>query len=461
MPLTLPKALPEQYQFLPRFFRLSSVSALSNMMVPLAGLVDVAFLGHLTDIRYLAGVILASILFDYLYRVLKFLRTSTNAITAQAVGIDDPKAVLLAGMRSGLVALTIGLLVLLLQYPIQKLGFAILSGTPEVEVSGADYFYGRIWGAPAVLLNFVLIGWFLGRERNGIVLLMTLMANLGNVALDYLMIVKWGWASAGAGLATALSQYLSLLVGMLGAGLTIQWSVVPAALKDVFDRVALKEAIALKSNILIRFLILISTYAIFTNLSSSFGTATLAQNGVLLQIALLSQFTIQGVGMTTQTLTGNFKGKGTPGNLLPLLVVSILTAFPIALLIAMVSILFPDWVFGLLSNHEEINAHITTYTLWLLPLLETTAIAFMFEGFFIGLKQGKTLRNGVLVAFGLGFAPLATVAWYAQNNHLLWLSLVMYMVVLGLFLGVRIPKTLEDLGVGKAFKSPVPQTPEG
>lgn len=448
----MPLALPSQYDFLPRFCRLSLASVLSNMMVPLAGLVDTAFLGHLADIRHLAGVILASILFDYLYRVLKFLRSSTNAITAQAAGSDDEKAVLLAGLRSGLVALAIGLVILLLQYPIQKLGFLLLSGASEVEASGAEYFYGRIWGAPAVLLNFVLLGWFLGREKNGMVLLMAIVGNGSNVVLDYLMIFRWGWESVGAGLATAASQYLALLVGLVGIGLTVRWETFRSALREIFDGVALKEAIALKGNILIRFLALISTYAIFTNLSSAMGTATLAQNGLLLQIALLSQFTIQGVGMTTQTLIGNFKSKGAIDHLVPVLRVSLLTALPIALLIAGGSILFPDTLFGLLTNHTEVNSQITHYTIWLLPLLELTAIAFMLEGYFIGLKEGKTLRNAVLTAFGVGFVPLATVAWYGHNNHILWLSLVGYMLTLAVFLGTQLPKTL-------ATPEPVEQKP--
>jgi MATE family multidrug resistance protein len=435
-------SLPSQYDFLPRFYRLSFVSVISNMMVPLAGLVDTAFLGHLADIRHLAGVILASILFDYLYRVLKFLRSSTNAITAQAAGRDDHKAVLLAGLRSGLIAFAIGLGVLLLQYPIQKIGFAILSGSLDIEASGIDYFYARIWGAPAVLLNFVLIGWFLGREMNSWVLLMAIAGNGSNVLLDYLMIFKWGWASAGAGLATAISQYLSLLIGLVGVGFTIQWNQVAAALETMFDWAAIKETVALKGNILIRFLVLISTYAIFTNLSSTFGTTALAQNGLLLQIALLSQFTIQGVGMTTQTLTGNFYSKGAKDHLGPVLLVSVLTALPIALGFAGTTILFPQTIFGLLTNHAEINDAITAYTIWLLPLLEITAIAFMIEGYFIGLKKGATLRNAVLLAFGVGFLPIAIAAWSLHNNHLLWLALVGYVTTLTVVLAIQIPQTL-------------------
>lgn len=434
-------SLPSEYSsFLPRFYRLSVVSVLSNMMVPLAGLCDTAFLGHLTDIRYLAGVILASILFDYLYRVLKFLRSSTNAITAQAVGQDDHQGILLAALRSGLMALAIAAVILLLQYPIERLGFAVLSGSPAIEVSGIDYFNARIWGAPAVLLNFVLIGWFLGREMNLVVLLISVMGNLSNIALDYVMISQWGWGSMGAGLATAISQYLALLVALIAVSFSIRWSDVPAVLPAVFDGKAIKSTVALKGNILIRFLALISTYAIFTNLSALLGTTVLAQNGLLLQIALFSQFTVQGIGMTTQTLIGNFKGKGTPEQMMPLLTVSMFNSLLIALTVASVSFFFPQSVFGLLSNHREINESINNYTIWLFPLLVFTAIAFILEGYFIGLKEGATLRNGVLLAFGLGFLPLAIVAWYFHSNHLLWASLSMYMASLMVSLGIQLPK---------------------
>ena len=436
--------VPSNYNFLGRFYRLASISVLANMMVPLAGLVDIAFLGHLTDIRHLAGVILATILFDYLYRVLKFMRSSTNAITAQAVGQNDDKAVILAGLRSGLIALLVGLIIVLLQYPLQKIGFFILSGSSDIESAGVDYFYARIWGAPAVLLNFVLFGWFLGREMNWVMLLMSIVGNGSNVLLDYLMISKWGWASAGAGLATALSQYLALIVGLIWMFFTIPWQAVPAAIQELFDWVALKETFALKGNILIRFLVLVSVYSIFTNLSATMGTTVLAQNGLLLQIALLSQFTIQGVGVTIQTLTANFKSKGNTQQIIPLLIVSLVTSVVIALGFAGTSIFFPDQVFGLLTNHTEVYQEINQYTIWLLPILVITAITFMLEGYFIGLKEGATLRNTVLLSFVVGFIPLLIAAWYFHNNHLLWSTLLSYMTSNMILLGVSVPQTFKD-----------------
>jgi MATE family multidrug resistance protein len=163
----------DRYDFLPRFFRLASVNILSNLMVPLAGLTSVAFLGHLGDIRHLAGVTLSTVLFNYIYRTLGFLRMSTTGMTAQAVGREDEEGVLLTGLRNGILALGLGITILILQYPLQEIGFALLSATSDVKASGQAYYDARIWAAPATLLNFVLIGWFLGREQSGKVLVLS------------------------------------------------------------------------------------------------------------------------------------------------------------------------------------------------------------------------------------------------------------------------------------------------
>ncbi|PZD75081.1 DNA damage-inducible protein F [Acaryochloris thomasi RCC1774] len=436
-------SLPAQYQaFLPRFYQLAVVSALSNMMVPLAGIFDTAFLGHLKDIRYLAGVILGSILFDYLYRVLKFLRNSTNAITAQAAGQGDQNEVLLAGLRSGVIAVAIATLILLLQWPIAHFGFMFLAGSPDIEAAGLNYFNARIWGAPAVLLNFVFIGWFLGREMKGAVLVLSLVGNGSNVLLDYLMIQQWGWASTGAGLATALSQYLALLVALIYAGFSIKRSAFTTALQNLWDWTALKATVALKSNILIRFVALISAYALFTNFSATLGTTVLAENGLLLQIALLSQFTVNGLGLTTQTLIGNAKGQEATEQMMPILLTAIGNAILLALIFAFVSVSFPQTIFGLFTNHTEVSQAMRDYTAWLVPLLSLTAVAFMLEGFFIGLKEGAILRNAALIAFGIGFLPVAIAGLHFQSNHLLWGALTSYMTAIILFLSIQLPKRL-------------------
>ncbi|MEO0687458.1 MAG: MATE family efflux transporter, partial [Cyanobacteria bacterium J06649_11] len=322
---------------------------------------------------------------------------------------------------------------------IQKFGFAILAGSPDIEVFGIDYFNARIWSAPAVLLNFVLIGWFLGREISILVLLISFVGNASNVVLDYLMIIRWGWGSTGAGLATCLSHYLALLVALMGVVFSLEKKTLPT-FKDIFDWSALKASVLLKSNILIRYLAMITAYSIFTNLSAAMGNQVIAENGLLLQIVLLSQFTVNGIGLTTQSLIGNFKGKGETEKMIPLLQISIFTGVLIAFVFASVSILFPQTIFGLLTSHADISQSVINYRDWLLPLLTCGAIAFMFEGYTVGLKAGNILRNSALIALGLGFVPVAVLGWYFQNNHLLWLSLTSYMATLMVALGVQIPR---------------------
>jgi multidrug resistance protein, MATE family len=286
--------------FLQQFTRLAIVNILSNLMVPLAGLLDVAFLGHLAEIRHLAGVALATVLVNYLYWTFGFLRMGTTGSTAQAVGRDDGQEVLLIGLRNGAVALGIGLLLVVVQQPLGRLGFGLMSADANVEAAGMAYYHALIWGAPATLLNYVLVGWFLGRGQSGKVLLLSVMGNGAKVLLDYGLIVRGGWLSAGAGYATAGSQFLMMAIGVSlliwefrSKPLGVEW-------KDVMNAAALKAAFGLNSEILVRSFALISTFALFTNLSSLLGTAVLTTNAVLLEVVTFAAFFIDGLAFATE-----------------------------------------------------------------------------------------------------------------------------------------------------------------
>jgi MATE family multidrug resistance protein len=420
--------IPQEYNFLSRFYRLAFTNILSSIVVPLSGLIDLAYLGHLPDIRYLAGVSLATILFSYLYRVLNFLRSSSNGMTAQAVGTDDPEAILLVLLRNGLIALGIGTLILILQYPLQQVGFTFLVGATEVKDAGLDYFQARIWGAPAVLLNFVLVGWFFGRELNIFVVLISVVESLTNVVLDYLFIIRWGWASTGAGLTTAISQYVALFIGLIIVCFHIDWSIVSGVIPKVLDWSAIKATFKLNGDMLVRSLAVVSTFAIFTELSSAMGTEILAENSVLIQAAAFNMFVVQGVGFATQSLTGNFKGQGTLQQLQPLLTVSLLTSFLLSIPIAILYILFPETIFGLLTNHTEVTENISDYVRWLLPFQGFFAVNVILEGFFGGLTAGRTLRNSAVISFAGGFMPIAITGWYFHSNHLLWLAMILFSI---------------------------------
>ena len=430
--------------FLQRFFRLAIVNILSNLTVPLAGLISVAFLGHLTEIRHLAGVTLATVLFNYIYRSLGFLRISTTGLTAQAVGREDNEAVLLTALRNGLIALAVGFAILIFHQPLQALGFALFSAAPEVKSSGQAYYDGRIWAAPATLLNFVLVGWFMGREQGGKVLVLSVVANGSNILLDYLYIVRWGWESAGAGMGTAVSQYLMLLVGMIFVSRDIQFKEVRAVAGQVLNKAALKATFALNGDIFVRTLTLMTAFAVFTSLSSLLGTMTLAENALLLQVVSLAAFFIDGLAFATESLAGIFLGKKDREQLRSLVQISGVTSLISGLTFALVFVLFPEPLFGLLTNHSEVISQVGIYVPWLFPVLGVGSIAFMLDGYFLGLAEGPILRNAALTSTLLGFGSIAIVAWVFHSSHLLWLAMSVFMVARVITLGVHVPRTLRS-----------------
>lgn len=428
--------------FLPSFLKLAAANMISNLMVPLAALVDTAFLGHLDDIRHLGGVALATVIFNVAYWSFGFLRMGTTGTTAQARGRGDVEDLWLILLRNGAIALTFGLLILLLQVPIREIGFGLLSGEPEVRAAGIEFYNARIWDAPAVLLNLVLMGWFLGREKGRRVIALSMVGNGSNVVFNYIFINQMGLASAGAGWGTALSQYLTLIVG---AGLLLReggWQKLRAVLPQGWNPQAIKGLFLLNRDILVRTFALVLSFALFTNFSAALGTQTLAANTLLLQVVTLSAYFIDGIAFATESFAGRYYGSGDRTHLRRLLTLGGFTSIALALTFALAFVLFPQPLFGLLTIHPGVIAAVQTYVLWLVPVLGLGAIAYMLDGYFLGLTAGRVLRNATVLAAGVGFLPLALVAQSLGSAHLLWLALVGLMAARALTLLWAVPKSL-------------------
>ncbi|MBD2462603.1 MATE family efflux transporter [Oscillatoria sp. FACHB-1407] len=427
------------------FGRLAVVNILSNLLVPLAGLIDIAFLGHLDEIRHLAGVALATVLFNYIYWTFGFLRMGTTGTTAQALGRGDRPEVWLTGLRNGLLALGLGLLILILQYPLRELGFALLSATPDVKASGMAYFNSLVWGAPATLINFVLVGWFLGQAQGSQVLLLSAVSNLTDVGLNYLLIVQWGWGSAGAGWSTALSQYAMLGVGLWLVSREMPWQQVKAIAPQIPNPAALKAAFSLNTDIMIRTFAMVTTFSVFTNLSSAFGTDVLTTNTLLLQIVTLAAYFIDGLAFATESFAGIFRGKGSHPQLMTLVWLSGSISLGLGLLFAIAPILMPLPIFRLLTKHTDILDQVSQYVGWLMPILGFGSIAYMLDGYFLGLTEGRILKTSTLMATFIGFAPLAAIAWWFNSVQLLWLALAAFMATRALTLSLQVAKTWKPL----------------
>jgi len=409
-----------------RFARLTIINILSNVTVPLVGLVDTAMLGHLADIRFLAGVALGTILFDYVYWSFGFLRMGTTGTTAQALGRNDRREVYLVLYRSLSLAIVIAAAILALQWPLRELGFGLLSGEAGVEAAGRDYFDARVWGAPATLCNFVLMGWFLGRAESRHVLVMTVVGNLGNIALNYVFIVRMGLAAYGAGLATSIAQYGMLAVGL--ALFRLQGGAERWVWREVLDRPRLASLFRLNRDILIRTMLLVSSFAVFTNFSSLLGTAMLAANSILLRVFYLAAYLIDGAAFACESLAGIFYGRDDAASLRRLIRVAVASGLAFATLVIGVLLAAPRPLLGLLTSHEDVVAICIGYAPWLIPTVFFGSLAFIYDGVFLGLTRGRTLRNSMIFCTLVVFLPLAWIGARIGNNHVLWASMALFML---------------------------------
>ncbi len=427
------------------FCQLAAANTASNLMVPVAGLVDTAFLGHLADIRYLNGVALATIVFNVIYWSFNFFRMGTTGPTAQAVGRGDEVEVWLIAVRNSLLALSVGVLVWLLKDPIATIGFSLLQAGPEVKLAAADFYNGRILGAPAVLVNYVLLGWLLGRAQGRQVVALAVVGNFSNVLLDYWFIRWLGWGSYGAGLATALSQYLMLAAGLaiIFRG-TVPWHRWPQIKSQLWQPAALKNLFGLNRDILIRTFALVMAMSLFTNFSSGLGETILGVNTLLLQIVLMAAYFMDGIALAVESYAGNFYGRGATADLFRLLLLGVVGAVVLGGAIAAILIIWPIPFFSLLTSHDSLLDKIPQYVGWLLPVLGLGGIAFTLDGYFLGLTAGRTLRNATVIATLAGFLPLALIASELKSSHLLWLALSALMATRAMTLIRQVPATLNQ-----------------
>lgn len=419
-----------------RFGRLTGLNILANLTEPTASLVDTALLGHLPDIRFLAGVALAAVLFDYVYWTFGFLRMGTTGTTAQAVGAGDRAEVYRVLYRALASAVVLGAALLLLQGVLREAGFSLLAAAPEVEAAGREYFSARIWGAPAVLANFALLGWYLGREESRWALAMTAVAHSANIVLDYVFIIELGLAARGAGIATAISQYL-----MLAVGVTIFFRVHPSGKRhpwrrcEILEREPIKRLWVFHQDILVRTVALITAFALFLNLSAMLGTVVLAANTILYRLQTLAAYLIDGAAFATESLAGIFHGSGDETGLTRLRRLALGTGLAFAAPFALLVWLFPRPAYGVLTSHQPTLENAIEHGLWLIPTLLLGSVAFIYDGYFLGLTRGRPLRNTMVISTLAVFLPLALLALRRESNHLLWLAMAAFMLARAASLG--------------------------
>src|SRR5690606_9352835 len=240
---------------------------LAYLSTPILGLVDTGVIGQLGDAALIGGIAVGSILFDVVFSAFSFLRLGTTGLTAQASGADDvleERAVL---FRAVLLAVGLGLVVVILRKPLLDLGLAVMGGSPGAQAAARTYFEVRAPSAPFSLLNYAVLGWFIGRGRAGTGLLLQTVLNGLNITLSLLFVLSFGWGVAGVAAATVVAEVGAALFGCTLAALAMRGTALPTR-RQVFDPAAFRRMVALNRDIMIRSLTLLFAFAYFTSRSA-------------------------------------------------------------------------------------------------------------------------------------------------------------------------------------------------
>lgn len=414
----------DRRQLTRRFLALALPLALSNLTVPLTGMVDMAMLGHLGRVEPLAGMGLATALFNVVYWSLVFLVFGTAAAAGDAFGRGDRDEVFVTLYRSAAVGLILGVAILLIAPALRDTGLAVLAGTDAVKESARDYFNGRIVAAPAVLVNFAIVGWLSGVGRTRTVLGLDVASNGANVVLDYLFIFSMGWEGYGAGLATALSQYLMLALGL--AVVARERPPVAGMVARSLEWEGLRRLLLLQRDLFLRLCGLVVAYSSFTHASAAIGTTTLAANTVLLKLLETIAIAFDGFSIAMASMTAQLAGAGAVAATRRLLEGAFAVLFVFGLAVTAALAAGGERVLALLTVHGDVVDAAAAYQPWLSALLVGVVATYVFDGLMLGLQRGNVLRNAVLGALVV-YVPLAWFGMETASNTLLWSALVAFM----------------------------------
>lgn len=429
--------------------RLAWPIVLANSAVPLLGLVDTAVIGNTGTVQGLGAIALGAIIFNFAYWSFGFLRMGTTGFTAQASGAGDEPEVRATLARALLMAAGLGLLLLALQRPIIDVALALLGATPEVEALTRAYFGVRIWGAPASLGLFALLGTFVGLGHTGLLLRTQIVLNGLNIVLDVLFAGVFGWGVRGIALGTAIAEWTTLLLA-----LALAYRLVRGRHTDgeplwpwarVLDVAKARKTLGANADIMVRTLALLSGFAWFTSQGARFGDTMLAANHVLLQLVSASAYLLDGYAHATEVLVGRAVGARTRAAFDQAVRSASELAGGTALVLTAVVWAAGSWVISLLTAHEPVRAAAAAYLPYAAVYVLFSFVAFQLDGVFIGATRTGDMRNAGVVSLAV-FLGASWLLIPGLANTGLWIAFVIYVVARGLTLLARMPALRRSVG---------------
>ncbi|WP_417520326.1 MATE family efflux transporter [Marinobacter sp.] len=409
-----------------RLWALAWPLMLTNLTVPLLGLVDTAVLGHLETPEYLGAVAVGANLFSILYWTFGFMRMGTTGLAAQAWGKRDSFSQVALLLRSVILAIGIGLLLILCHQPLIRIGLELMNPSPGVTELAAEYAAIRIWSAPAVLCQYTLVGWLIGTQFARGPMIMLIVANGLNIVLDVFFVTVLGWNSRGVAIATVIAEYGAAIIGFMivlqrmpdGQKLT------RALFGTLADYLAILQV---NRYIMVRTIALLLVLAFFTAQGARQGDTILAANAVLITFLLLISNALDGFANAAEALIGESVGKNSKRRFLVVFRCALRWSLWGSLLLTILFVAGGRGLIALLTGIEEVRTTAWQYLPWLWLLPFASVWGFLFDGIFIGATRTREMQNTMLFSALGVFAPVwwLTTSW---GNHGLWFSLICLML---------------------------------
>lgn len=404
---------------------------LSNISVPLLGMVDTGVTGHLESAAYLGAVAIGSTIFSFLYSGVNFLRMGTTGITAQRFGADDDDGLRVALGQALLVSTSIAILLLLFQVPLNLAALSLLGPDAEVAAHAQVYFAVRIWSAPATLANYALIGWFIGLQNARVPLYIVLAINLTNIVLDLIFVLVLGMTVDGVAAASVIAEFTGVAVGFFFAVAELKRRGGHLDLSQLTTLSAYAEFFAINLNLFVRTLALMFTFAFITAAGARMGGIILAANAVLMNLMNFLAFALDGLAHAAEALVG--KAVGAKNRQAVERAVQLTLRWSCGFAIGF-SILFwfaGPMLLGLLTDLPEVLDTTLQYLPWVVVAPVLALWAYLYDGVFVGATRAKEMRNSMLASTFLVFLP-AWLAFRFLGNHGLWLAFMIFLASRGL-----------------------------
>lgn len=415
--------------------------------MPLVGTVDTAVLGRLPDETYIAAVALGALVFSSTYWMFGFLRMGTTALVAQQHGAREPMEIRLTLLRAGMIAVGVAALVIALGLVARGHVFGWLTADATVANGAAEYFSIRLLGTPAYLLYLVVLGALFGTQRMRSTLLLTLLFNGLNIALDLYFVVVAEMGVAGVAWGTVISEWVTVVLGVWIVGRSLGLTL---ALRqpDLWLRDRWRRLFAISGDLLLRTLCVQVPFIVTTAAAARLGTGVLAANAILLNFLFLISHALDGIAHAAESLGGFAAGRRAREELLATARYTLFWGTLLGLLLAGVLLLADEQLVGLMTTLDTLITETLAYLPWLAPVALFGAWAFVYDGLFIGLTAVRELRNAMAIAT-LGYLLVVWGGLDRFGNHALWAGMSLFMALRALLLlrafggvAARVPSAL-------------------